>query len=138
MEIAVAFIYFNGVLERKESTGKIFWGYFCMAVIINFIRTNLYLSFAANISVTVILWLFIVFLCFDGSISKKLFFTVLNAVAIVMSEILTASVLSTVLKIEYDDGFTARYLGIALSETILFVFDIFTIYIAKKDTEIYH
>ncbi len=46
LDIVIVFIYFNGVLERKESIGKIFWVYFCMAVLINFARTNLYLSLA--------------------------------------------------------------------------------------------
>ena len=49
-----------------------------------------------------------------------------------ISEILTALFISTFLNLEYDDGFTMRYLGIALSTTLLFVFNLFTIYIAKK------
>ena len=49
-----------------------------------------------------------------------------------ISEILTASLLSVFFKIEYDDGFTMRYLGMALSTTLLFIFSIFTVYIAKK------
>lgn len=131
-DIVIVFIYFNGVLERKKSIGKIFWVYFCMAVLINFARTNLYLSFAPNIFVTIILLSLIAILCFDSSYSQKLFFIIIYAIAIVISEILTALFISTLLKVEYDDGFTMRYLGIALSTTLLFVFNLFTIYIAKK------
>lgn len=132
LDIVIVFIYFNGVLERKESIGKIFWGYFCMAVLINFARTNLYLSFAPNIFVTIILLSLIAILCFDSSYSQKLFFIIIYTIEIVISEILTALFISTLLKVEYDDGFTMRYLGIALSTTLLFVFNLFTIYIAKK------
>ena len=132
LDIVIVFIYFNGVLERKESIGKIFWVYFCMAVLINFARTNLYLSLAPNIFVTIILWSLIAVFCFDGSYTQKSFFVTVNAITIMISEILTALFISTFLNIEYDDGFTMRYLGIALSTTLLFVFNLFTIYIAKK------
>ena len=132
LEIVIVFIYFNGVLERKESIGKMFWGYFCIAVAINFVRTNLYLSFAPNIFITIILWSLIAMICFEGSYSQKSFFVTINAITVVISEILIALFISTFLKIEYDDGFTMRYLGLALSTTLLFVFNLFTIYIAKK------
>ena len=132
LDIVIVFIYFNGVLERKESIGKIFWVYFCMAVLINFARTNLYLSLAPNIFVTIILWSLIAVFCFDGSYTQKSFFVTVNAITIMISEILTALFISTFLNIEYDDGFTMRYLGIVLSTTLLFVFNLFTIYIAKK------
>lgn len=132
LDIIIIFMYFCGVLERKESIGKIFWGFFGMAVVVNYIRTNLFLSFSANIFITVILLAFIALLCFEGSYLTKLFFVILNTVAIMISEILTASLLSMFFKIEYDDGFTMRYLGMALSTTLLLVFNIFTIYIAKK------
>ena len=132
LDIVIVFIYFNGVLERKESIKKIFWIYFCMAVLINFARTNLYLSLAPNIFVTIILWSLIAVFCFDGSYTQKSFFVTVNAITIMISEILTALFISTFLNIEYDDGFTMRYLGIVLSTTLLFVFNLFTIYIAKK------
>ena len=132
LDIVIVFIYFNGVLERKESIEKIFWIYFCMAVLINFARTNLYLSLAPNIFVTIILWSLIAVFCFDGSYTQKSFFVTVNAITIMISEILTALFISTFLNIEYDDGFTMRYLGIVLSTTLLFVFNLFTIYIAKK------
>lgn len=132
LDIIIIFMYFGGVLERKESIGKIFWGFFGMAVVVNYIRTNLFLSFSANIFITVILLAFIALLCFKGSYLTKLFFVILNAVAIMISEILTASLLSMFFKIEYDDGFTMRYLGMALATMLLFIFNIFTIYIAKK------
>ncbi len=132
LDIVIVFIYFNGVLERKESIKKIFWIYFCMAVLINFARTNLYLSLAPNIFVTIILWSLIAVFCFDGSYTQKSFFVTINAITIMISEILTALFISTFLNIEYDDGFTMRYLGIVLSTTLLFVFNLFTIYIAKK------
>lgn len=132
LDIVIVFIYFNGVLERKESIEKIFWIYFCMAVLINFARTNLYLSLAPNIFVTIILWSLIAVFCFDGSYTQKSFFVTVNAITIMISEILTALFTSTFLNIEYDDGFTMRYLGIVLSTTLLFVFNLFTIYIAKK------
>lgn len=64
LEIVIVFIYFNGVLERKKNIGKMFWGYFCIAVAINFVRTNLYLSFAPNIFITIILWSLIAMLCY--------------------------------------------------------------------------
>ena len=41
LEIVIVFIYFNGVLERKKNIGKMFWGYFCIAVAINFVSTDL-------------------------------------------------------------------------------------------------
>ncbi len=132
LDIVIVFIYFNGVLERKESIEKIFWIYFSMAVLINFARTNLYLSLAPNIFVTIILWSLIAVFCFDGSYTQKSFFVTVNAITIMISEILTALFISTFLNIEYDDGFTMRYLGIVLSTTLLFVFNLFTIYIAKK------
>lgn len=132
LDIVIVFIYFNGVLERKESIGKIFWVYFCIAVLVNFARTNLYLSFALNIFVTIILWSLIAVFCFDGSYTQKSFFVTVNAITIMISEIMTALFISTFLKVEYDDGFTMRYLGIALSTTLLFAFNLFTIYIAKK------
>lgn len=132
LDIVIVFIYFNGVLERKESIEKIFWIYFCMAVLINFARTNLYLSLAPNIFVTIILWSLIAVFCFDDSYTQKSFFVTINAITIMISEILTALFISTFLNIEYDDGFTMRYLGIVLSTTLLFVFNLFTIYIAKK------
>lgn len=132
LDIVIVFIYFNGVLERKESIEKIFWIYFCMAVLINFARTNLYLSLAPNIFVTIILWSLIAVFCFDGSYTQKSFFVTVNAITIMISEILTALFISTFLNIEYDDGFTMRYLGIVLSTTLLFVFNLFTICIAKK------
>ena len=56
LDIVIVFIYFNGILERKEGIGKIFWLYFCIAVLINFARTYLYLPFASNIFATIILW----------------------------------------------------------------------------------
>ena len=132
LDIVIVFIYFNGILERKEGIGKIFWLYFCIAVLINFARTNLYLPFASNIFATIILWSLIAVFCFGGSYIQKSFFVTINAITIVISEILTALFISTFLKIEYDDGLTMRYLGIALSTTLLFVFNLFTIYIAKK------
>lgn len=131
-EILIVFIYFNGILERKESIGKVFWLYFGIAVLMNFVRTNLYLSFAPNIVITIILWSLIALLCFGGSNAQKAFFVTINAISIVISEILTALFISTFLKTEYDDGFTMRYLGLALSTTLLFVFNLFTIYIARK------
>ena len=132
IEVLIAFIYFNGVLDRKENIGKLFYCFFGVAVILNISRTILLLSFSVNICITVILWLFIAILCFEGSYLKKMFFVIVDSIAIMISEILTALFLSTFLKMEYDDGFTARYLGIAISITILFVLNIFTIYIAKK------
>ena len=71
-------------------------------------------------------------LCFEGSYSQKSFFVTINAITVVISEILTALFISTFHKVEYDDGFTMRYLGLAVSTTLLFVFNLFTIYIAKK------
>ncbi len=68
----------------------------------------------------------------SGTYPRKLFFIAVNAISIMISEILTAIVLSIFLKIEYDDGFTMRYLGIAFSTTLLFVLNLFTIYIARK------
>ena len=132
LEIVIVFIYFNGVLERKKNIRKMFWGYFFIAVVINFVRTNLYLSFAPNIFITIILWSLIAVLCFEGSYSQKSFFVTINAITVVISEILTALFISTFHKVEYDDGFTMRYLGLAVSTTLLFVFNLFTIYIAKK------
>ena len=132
LDILIVFIYFNGVLERKESIGKKFVIYFCVAVLVNFARTNLYLSFAPNVFVTIVLWSLIAAFCFDGTYTQKSFFVTINAIAIMISEMLTALFISVFLKVEYDDGFTMRYLGIALSTTLLFVFDLFTIYIAKK------
>ncbi len=132
LEVLIAFIYFNGVLDRKERIGKLFYVFFGAAVALNMIRTSLFLSFAVNICITLIMWLFIALICFDGSYLKKIFFVAVEAIAIMISEILTALFLSTFLKVEYDDGFTARYLGIAISMTVLFVLNIFTIYIANK------
>ncbi len=132
IDILIVFIYFNGVLERKDNIGKCFFVYFGGAVFLNIIRTNLFLSFAINIGVTMILWSIIAIFCFNGSYLKKVFFVIINIIAIMISEILTALFLSTFLKVEYDDGFTMRYLGIALSTTLLFVFNMFAIYIARK------
>ncbi len=132
IDILIVFIYFNGVLERKDNIGKCFFVYFGGAVLLNIIRTNLFLSFAINIGVTMILWSLIAIFCFNGSYLKKVFFVIINIMAIMISEILTALFLSTFLKVEYDDGFTMRYLGIALSTTLLFVFNMFAIYIARK------
>ena len=132
LDIVIIFIYFNGILDRRENIGKLFFVYFCAAVVLNVLRTSLFLPFAANIAVTVFLCLLIALLCFEGTFVKKLFFVTVNAIAIMISEILTALFLSTIFKIEYDDGFTMRYLGIAFSTALLFVFNTFTVYIAKK------
>lgn len=132
LDMVVVFVYFNGVLGRKKSIGKIFVLFFCIAVAINFARSILYLSFRINMLVTMILLLLIALLCFEGSLTEKIFFISIYTIAIMISEILTAMFLSNFLKIEYDDGFTMRYLGMALSTALVFVFSIFTIYIAKK------
>lgn len=132
LEIIVVFIYFNGIFDRKEWMGESFYLYFLAAVVINVLRTRLYLSFAVNVTVTAILWLLIVLLCYDGAIARKLFFTAVNMISVVISEIVTALLLSEFLKIEYDDGFTTRYIGCVFSLMLLFAFNIYTIYVAKK------
>lgn len=132
LEIVILFIYFGGVLDKKENVNRGYFGYFVTCVAINFVRTSLFLPFRLNILVTVIIVLLTAFLCFRGTSCKKLFFVIVYVVAVMISEILTASLLSTFFKIEYDDGLTMRYLGMALSTAFLFVFCIFTIYIARK------
>lgn len=132
LDIAIVFIYFNGVLERKESIGKFYWVFFFIAVAINFMRTSLYLPFQINIIASIIILSLTALACFEGSYLRKLFFVTINAISIMISEILTALFISTFMKVEYDDGFTMRYLGIALSTTLLFVFNLFTVYIARK------
>lgn len=132
LDIVIVFIYFDGVLERKKNIGNLFFVYFCAMIAVNFVRTNLFLSFRINILVSIVILLLTALLCFDGSFARKLFFIAVNAISIMISEILTAIVLSIFLKIEYDDGFTMRYLGIAFSTTLLFVLNLFTIYITRK------
>ena len=68
IEVLIAFIYFNGVLDRKENIGKLFYCFFGVAVILNISRTILLLSFSVNICITVILWLFIAILCFEKNV----------------------------------------------------------------------
>lgn len=131
-EIVIIFIYFGGVLDKKENANKWYFGYFIACVGVNFVRTSLFLPFRLNVLVTVIIALITAFLCFNGTSFKKLFFVIVYTVALMISEILTASMLSNFFKIEYDDGLTMRYLGMALSTAFLFVFCIFTIYIARK------
>lgn len=131
-EIVIIFIYFGGVLDKKENANKWYFGYFIFCVAVNYARTSLFLPFRLNVLVTVIIALITAFLCFNGTSFKKLFFVIVYTVALMISEILTASMLSNFFKIEYDDGLTMRYLGMALSTAFLFVFCIFTIYIARK------
>ena len=132
VEIIIAFFYFNGVLGRRRTIGNYFWLIAAVAVICNIARSYLYLSFAVNIGITIIMWTVIATVGFNGKLSRKIFFIVVNAIAVLVSEILTAMFLSTFLEIEYDDGFTQRYLGMILSTVLLFVFDIYFIYIAKR------
>lgn len=132
LDVVIVFIYFNGVLGRKEGIGGLFWGFFCAAAAISIIRTNMYLPFQVNICVSIALLLLIALLCFEGSFARKLFFVTVYVIAIMISEIITAMILSNIFKTEYDDGFTMRYLGIVLTTTILFVLNMFTVYIAKK------
>lgn len=47
LDIVIIFIYFNGILDRKENIGKLFFVYFCAAVVLNVLRTSLFLPFAA-------------------------------------------------------------------------------------------
>lgn len=131
-EIVIIFIYFGGVLDKKENANKWYFGYFIACVGVNYARTSLFLPFQLNVLVTVIIALITAFLCFNGTSFKKLFFVIVYTVALMISEILTASMLSNFFKIEYDDGLTMRYLGMALSTAFLFAFCIFTIYIARK------
>ena len=132
LDIIIVFIYFNGVLERKENNGKKLLVFWCGAVVLNIIRSNFFLPFLANICVTIVLWSLIALLCFDGTYLRKLFFVIINIIAIMISEILTALFLSLFFKLEYDDGFTMRYLGMALSTLLLFIFNTYAVYIAKK------
>lgn len=62
LDVVIMFIYFNGVLGRKEGIGGLFWGFFCAAAAVSIIRTNMYLPFQVNICVSIALLLLVAFL----------------------------------------------------------------------------
>ncbi len=132
VDIIIVFIYFNGVLGRKEQIGRLYWVYFIGAVAINTLRTQLFLPLAPNIAVTAVLWFIIAVLCFEGLFRKKLFFVGLNIVAILAADILTSVFQAIFLETAYSDRFTMRAVAIALTSFILFVLNTFIIYTAKK------
>lgn len=132
VEILVCFFYFGSVLGKNDKS-KLFHNLLlCAIILINIGRSYLYLSFVYNILFTILIWIVVAFTCFEAKYSKKLFFIAVNILALIATEIITAMLLSTLHEIEYDDGFTMRYLGLIMSNSILFILDVYIIYFAKK------
>lgn len=132
IEMLIFFFYFEGVLGHKVNIGKWFSVIFMLAIIFNIIRSYWYLPFALNVGVTILLWIVIAITAFNGSYARKLFFVAIQTIAMLVAEILTAAFLSAIFPIEYDDAFTMRYLGMMMTTALLFLLDVYTIYIAKR------
>ncbi len=132
IEMLIFFFYFNGVLGKKKHIKFEYGIVFIVSCALNIARTYLYLSFALNITLSALMMFVITLICFDGAPLRKIFFTAINICALMISEMITALFLSSVLHIDYDDGFSARYLGCLINLSILFVLNLYVIYIAKQ------
>lgn len=132
IELLIFYFYFKGVLGKKEGIGNWFPISFVIAMGVHVARSYCYLPFGWNVGITVLLFLLLSFTVFDGSYGRKVFFVAVQTIAMLGAEILTATLLSAVFPIEYDDMFTMRYAGMLMTISLLFLFDIYIIYLAKK------
>ena len=131
-EILLFCFYFKGVLGKKENAPIPFYLLGAGMIVFNILRSFWYLPFEMNICVTIGIWAVIAFVGCSGSVPKKLFFIAMQTIALMVTEVVTATFLSMQMQIEYDDGFSMRYLGMIMTIAILFVIDLYIIYLAKK------
>lgn len=133
VELLIDFFYLNGVLGKKENIGIRAWMCFGAALIFNIIRSYFYFSFPINISLSIIMWMFLAVTCFKGKVVRKMYFVIVAMIAIIVADMLTALPLSMFARIEYGDvEFAMRFLGMIMTNFLLFVFSIYIIYIEKK------
>lgn len=131
-EILLFCFYFKGVLGEKENAPIPFYFLGAGMIVFNILRSFWYLPFEINICVTIGIWAVIALVGCGGSVPKKLFFIAMQTIALMVTEVVTATFLSMQMQIEYDDGFSMRYLGMIMTIAILFVIDLYIIYLAKK------
>ncbi len=132
IELLVIYFYFQGVLGKKEGIGMWFPVSFVIAIGTHTARSYCYLSFGWNVGISVLLFLVISCAVFKGSYGRKIFFVAVQTIVMLVAEILTATLLSAVFPIEYDDMFTMRYAGMLMTTSLLFLLDIYIIYLTKR------